>query len=60
MSDAQFCAGCGRPRSQCAGCTPPLDPARFCSLCGRRLTVHVTPTDVTARCRDHGVVNPQV
>jgi hypothetical protein len=59
MTEAQFCTGCGKPVSQCAGCTPPLDPARFCTYCGRRLTVQVSPTDVTARCRDHGVVNPR-
>jgi len=58
LSAGAFCTGCGRPATECTGCTPPLDPARFCPDCGRRLTVQVTPTGVTARCRDHGSVNP--
>jgi len=50
-----YCVGCGRPADECPGCKPDLDPARFCALCGRRLTVQVTPTHVTAKCRDHGM-----
>ncbi|HET7490138.1 MAG TPA: hypothetical protein VFJ85_19600 [Acidimicrobiales bacterium] len=48
------CAGCGR--SDCAGCRPPYDPPRFCTECGRRLAVQVTPAGWTARCRTHGPV----
>ncbi len=47
------CTGCGRASTECAGCTRPLDPPRFCPECGRRLTVTVTPTGWSARCRDH-------
>ncbi|HEV3367746.1 MAG TPA: hypothetical protein VG054_09795 [Acidimicrobiales bacterium] len=47
-----FCTGCGV--ASCAGCDRPFDPPRFCSSCGRRLTVAVTPGGYRARCRDHG------
>ncbi|MBF6554761.1 MAG: hypothetical protein IVW52_01165 [Acidimicrobiales bacterium] len=47
-----FCTGCGG--ASCAGCGRPFDPPRFCSTCGRRLTVAVTPGGYRARCRDHG------
>jgi hypothetical protein len=50
-----FCVGCGRPSDECDGrCRRPLDPARFCPTCGRRMTVLVTPTRAEPRCRDHG------
>jgi rRNA maturation endonuclease Nob1 len=48
------CTGCGQPVSRCAGCGRELDPPRFCAVCGRRLTVYVTPGHFEARCRDHG------
>ena len=54
-----FCRGCGRPVSECAGgCTAvgEFEAPRHCPACGRRLAVQVTPTGVTARCRDHGAV----
>lgn len=51
-----FCSGCGLPDSECdGGCIRPLDPPRFCKLCGRRLSVRLSPTRVEARCRDHGL-----
>ncbi len=50
-----FCTGCGAP--SCPGCNRPLDPPRFCSLCGRRLSVAVSPGGYRARCRDHGEVS---
>jgi rRNA maturation endonuclease Nob1 len=49
MGDA-YCAGCGRPAAECAGCTPAFDPPRFCATCGRRLTVRVSPAGWRARC----------
>lgn len=50
------CAGCGRPANACDGrCRRPLDPPRFCTECGRRLAVQVTPAGYTARCREHGL-----
>jgi hypothetical protein len=48
------CSGCGS--ASCAGCGRELDPPRFCPLCGRRLTVYVTPGSAVAMCRDHGEV----
>ncbi|HLM96142.1 MAG TPA: hypothetical protein VK283_07485 [Acidimicrobiales bacterium] len=50
-----FCPACGRPPDQCGGCGRELDPPRFCTKCGRRMAVTVTPTGYVARCRDHGV-----
>jgi len=51
-----YCDGCGQPVERCGGCRRELDPPRFCTVCGRRLTVYVTPGYFTARCRDHGEV----
>jgi len=51
-----YCDGCGQPVERCGGCRRELDPPRFCTACGRRLTVYVTPGYFTARCRDHGEV----
>ena len=52
-----FCLGCGRPAADCpGGCSPVLDPPRYCPRCGRRLAVTIVPTGVQARCRDHGPI----
>ncbi len=52
-----FCLGCGRPAADCpGGCSPALDPPRYCPRCGRRLAVTIVPTGVQARCRDHGPI----
>ena len=57
--DPGFCTGCGRPFADCAGdCAGPYEAPRHCPECGRRLAVQVTPTGVTARCRDHGALLP--
>ncbi|HMG42564.1 MAG TPA: hypothetical protein VK611_14605 [Acidimicrobiales bacterium] len=45
------CPGCGRTADDCPGCATAYDPPRFCSACGRRLRVQVTPTGWTAFCR---------
>lgn len=51
----RWCRGCGRPDAQCPGdCLAPLDVARHCPLCGRKVAVTITPTATTARCRVHG------
>ena len=47
---AAFCSGCGRPVEECAGCSPELDPPRFCTECGKRLSVRVTPGGWLGRC----------
>ena len=47
---AEFCTGCGRSADECAGCSPELDPPRFCADCSKRLTVRVTPAGWLARC----------
>ncbi|MDQ3985644.1 MAG: hypothetical protein M3280_04010 [Actinomycetota bacterium] len=52
-----FCVGCGRSTTECDGsCRRPLDPPRFCSRCGRRLLVQITPAGYSATCRTHGEV----
>jgi hypothetical protein len=49
---APYCDGCGKPVA--AGvhvlCRRPLDPARYCTQCGRKLAVQVLPTQVTTKC----------
>ncbi|MHB1504614.1 MAG: biotin synthase auxiliary protein BsaP [Acidimicrobiales bacterium] len=53
-AEEAHCTGCGRPLSVCSGCGRALDPPRFCSRCGRRMAVLVTPGGYSASCRDHG------
>ncbi|MGB9378530.1 MAG: hypothetical protein WCB04_13565 [Mycobacteriales bacterium] len=31
-----------------------LEPPRYCTLCGRRMVVQVTPRGWAARCSEHG------
>ncbi|MFN8051869.1 MAG: AAA family ATPase [Acidimicrobiales bacterium] len=51
------CGSCGKPATECDGsCARPLDPERFCTRCGRRLVVTVTPTGHSARCKVHGPI----
>lgn len=53
-----YCTGCGRPAADCpGGCSPELDPPRYCPRCSRRLAVTIVPTGVQARCRDHGPID---
>jgi hypothetical protein len=56
-----YCDRCGQPVEVCdhAGCkrARELEPPRFCPLCKRRMTVQVTPTGWTARCREHGQIS---
>ncbi len=51
---AAHCPGCGRPSAECGGCAGPYDPHRYCTACGRWLTVQVTPLGWTGRCRACG------
>jgi len=54
----RWCRGCGRLESECPGdCLAPLDVARHCPRCGRKVAVTIIPTGTTARCRVHGVVD---
>ncbi len=50
------CDGCGRPVRECAGCRWEFDPPHFCTTCGTRLAVSVTPNGWHARCKHHGPV----
>ena len=50
------CSSCGRPSADCAGCGRELDPPRFCTTCGTRLAVRVSPAGWVGRCKHHGVV----
>ncbi len=53
----RYCSGCGRVDRDCLGdCLPELEPARHCGICGRVVTVTVTPTGTSARCKVHGAV----
>jgi dethiobiotin synthetase len=53
-----YCTGCGRAAADCpGGCSPELDPPRYCPRCSRRLAVTIVPTGVQARCRDHGPID---
>jgi hypothetical protein len=47
-----YCAGCGGPvdDGDHARCIRPLDPPRFCAICGRKLKVQVLPTGYEAQC----------
>jgi hypothetical protein len=56
--DPVYCGHCGqradsRDHHECqrAGI---LDPPRYCTTCGRRMIVKVTPDRWTARCSRHG------
>lgn len=50
-----YCVKCGG--SACEGaCRGDLEPDRYCQRCGRRLSVRVAPTSVTARCAQHGAL----
>jgi hypothetical protein len=56
-----YCAHCGQPADardhgpcQQAGA---LDPPRFCTLCGRRMIVKVTPDRWSAQCSRHGLTD---
>ncbi|PZS17320.1 MAG: hypothetical protein DLM57_08625 [Pseudonocardiales bacterium] len=35
-----------------------LEPPRYCTRCRRRMVVQVTPTGWSARCVEHGILNP--
>jgi hypothetical protein len=55
------CARCGlgedEPHDDCAARLR-LEPPRFCTQCGRRLVVKVTPLSWTATCSRHGDTVP--
>jgi len=53
-----YCGHCGlslagRAHEVCARRLE-LEPPRYCSECGRRMVVQVTPNRWTARCAAHG------
>jgi hypothetical protein len=50
------CPSCGRLSAACPGCGRDLDPPRFCTRCGTRLAVRVTPAGFVGRCKHHGEV----
>ena len=57
MADATtHCSGCGRPTEECPGCQWAYDPPHFCTTCGLRLAVNVSPNGWRARCKVHGEV----
>lgn len=53
-----LCDACGRPGEHPAcRAARALEPPRYCSACGRRMVVQVTPTGWTARCVAHGTLS---
>lgn len=51
-----LCDACGKPGDHPAcRAARALEPPRYCSACGRRMVVQVTPTGWTARCVAHGL-----
>ncbi|MCU0279387.1 MAG: hypothetical protein MUF33_07125 [Candidatus Nanopelagicales bacterium] len=48
-----YCPVCGLPGHDCV---QPLEPPRFCTECGRRMIVQVTPGGWQAKCSRHGVI----
>jgi hypothetical protein len=55
-----FCGGCGG-RLGAGGHEPcvarlQLEPPRFCTACGRRMVVQVTPAGWWAKCSRHGQI----
>ncbi|MGH3159338.1 MAG: hypothetical protein ACRDNF_22580 [Streptosporangiaceae bacterium] len=53
-----YCPHCGQPagahgHQDCRRASA-LDPPRYCTECGRRLVVKVTPDRWTAQCSQHG------
>jgi hypothetical protein len=60
---AKYCDHCGQPLSQpgserghqaCREARA-LEPPRYCSCCGRRMVVKVTPGAWSSRCSRHGL-----
>jgi hypothetical protein len=53
-----YCDRCGVPLGDAEhpACVAgrALEPPRYCSRCGRRMVVQVTPRGWTARCSEHG------
>ncbi len=56
--EAMFCGQCGltlaEPRHEGCALRATLEPPRYCTFCGRRMIVQVTPTGWWARCSRHG------
>lgn len=59
-ADDPVCGHCGAPASvgEHAACAErlALEPPRYCTTCGRRMKVQVTPDGWTAECVRHGSV----
>ena len=52
-----FCPGCGKATpGGCPGCLWEYDPPHYCTACGLRLAVNVSPNGWKARCKTHGDV----
>lgn len=57
---APVCGQCGRPGDhEACRVAARLEPPRYCTRCGRRRVVQVTPTGWTARCVEHGTTTSQ-
>jgi ribosomal protein L37E len=58
-SSTDYCERCGRPADAAdhAACDAAraLEPPRYCTECGRRTVVKVTPHGWSSRCTRHGL-----
>lgn len=62
MQDAIWCDRCGTRadtgrHDDCVAART-FEPPRYCTRCRRRMTVQVLPAGWSARCVEHGVVDP--
>ncbi|TDC96997.1 hypothetical protein [Actinomadura sp. 7K507] len=57
-----YCDRCGEPAAEGdhSACRTALlmEPPRYCPRCRRRMIVQVTPLGWTARCSEHGALEP--
>ncbi len=58
MTSREFCGLCGKEAAEAGhpDCIVllALEPPRYCTRCGRRLKVQVTPRGWSADCIEHG------
>ncbi|TDC56039.1 hypothetical protein E1281_09460 [Actinomadura sp. KC345] len=57
-----YCDRCGEPAAEgdhgACRTARRMEPPRYCPHCRRRMVVQVTPLGWTARCSEHGALEP--